>query len=299
VSGSKLVLQPSYGAGNLLTDGGVEAWTSPTNLTNWTENLAGTSTVNQETVDIHGGLSACRLDIDASTNAAQIVQTIATSVGAWLLGTLWSKASANGKKGGFSSTYAGFGDQSLTLTTSYAQYAITGIATGAAPPVYVRNQSPSASSSLYFDDISVKEISVPSMIVWRRVDYPVSRIRAQIWRTVWTVKGVIVGKDSNNYIAAFLNLSNRLILIKCVAGTLSAALANVVISEIQGSYLELIPNAAFTAFSVNYNAAGSDNISGVSITDFTPTGTWYAGVFGGYNAGVASDAFDNFRALKV
>ena len=42
ISGGRLVITPTISGDELLTDGGLEAWTSATNLTNWTEGKAGT-----------------------------------------------------------------------------------------------------------------------------------------------------------------------------------------------------------------------------------------------------------------
>ena len=43
-----------------LTDGGMEIWTSPTNLTNWTE-FGSPQEVHREAVIVHGGTYSCRL----------------------------------------------------------------------------------------------------------------------------------------------------------------------------------------------------------------------------------------------
>jgi hypothetical protein len=56
-------------------DGEFESWISATNLTAWTETVAGTSSVNREATTKHGGTYACRLDIDSSNSLAMISQT--------------------------------------------------------------------------------------------------------------------------------------------------------------------------------------------------------------------------------
>src|SRR4030043_96106 len=58
-----------------LANGNMESWASATDLNNWTEVLAGTSTVNQEAVVINGGIYSCRLDIDAIESEAGIHQS--------------------------------------------------------------------------------------------------------------------------------------------------------------------------------------------------------------------------------
>jgi len=59
---------------NLLTDGGLNEWLSATNLEHWMETLAGTSTVNREAVEKIEGAYSCRLDIDAGNANAYIWQ---------------------------------------------------------------------------------------------------------------------------------------------------------------------------------------------------------------------------------
>ena len=54
---------------NLLIDGGVEIWTSPTDLTNWTESVVGSSTVNRDGSIKRSGLYAARLDVVAGAGA--------------------------------------------------------------------------------------------------------------------------------------------------------------------------------------------------------------------------------------
>lgn len=68
---------------NLFLDGGLELWTSPTGLACWTETIAGTSTVNQETDPAHAveGSYSCRLDIDATPATAQIAQAVSLTSG--------------------------------------------------------------------------------------------------------------------------------------------------------------------------------------------------------------------------
>ena len=58
----------------MITDGGMEVWTSATNLTNWLETVSGTSTVNREATEKIEGAYSCRLDVDASNNHVVLSQ---------------------------------------------------------------------------------------------------------------------------------------------------------------------------------------------------------------------------------
>lgn len=81
----------------LLTDGGFEAWLSATNLTSWTETIAGTSTVNREASIVQQGTYAVRLDIDASNNNAYISQALTMLQNIEYTLSLWYKNSVAAK----------------------------------------------------------------------------------------------------------------------------------------------------------------------------------------------------------
>jgi hypothetical protein len=149
-----IAVNAMYGSGvgaELLADPGIEAWTSPTNLTSWAETLGGTSTINQETTVIHGGSNAARLDIDASNNTAIISQNIGT-VGDTYRFSVWARASATPATAAVISGVA-FG--SFSLTTAYQQFVQDVIAQNANLG-FLRLSA--ASKSIYFDDCSIVKI---------------------------------------------------------------------------------------------------------------------------------------------
>ncbi len=156
---------PTYGA-ELLTDGALEVWTSTTDLTNWLEQIAGTSTVNREGTTLHGGTYACRLDVDGSASTCQIYQTVTAPAGSWILMTGWGKVSdATGNptiRLNLSGAY--FGSE-LALTTNYAQLKQTQRALAANPAIYVqRGTVATANKSIYVDDLSVKVATTASLL---------------------------------------------------------------------------------------------------------------------------------------
>ena len=59
-----------------LTDGGLEVWTSSTNLTHWTEFVTALGTVNREAVEIHSGTYSCRLYTSGGGEYCGIYQNI-------------------------------------------------------------------------------------------------------------------------------------------------------------------------------------------------------------------------------
>jgi hypothetical protein len=82
-------------ASTVVTDGGMEAWLSATNLTSWAESIAGTSTVNREATIIKTGTYSCRLDVDAGNSAAAIYQGITMTAGGGYRLSLYYRTAAS------------------------------------------------------------------------------------------------------------------------------------------------------------------------------------------------------------
>jgi hypothetical protein len=148
-----------YGA-ELLTDGALDNWASATDLTSWTETIAGTSTVTQENAVRHTASgSAARLDVDASGSLAQILQTLTVGAASWLRIIVWQYSSVSGKLARVNIEGVDLLpdlDPGTTWTRFLHTYRLV-----AANPVltYKRASGVSASSSLYADDMSIKPIT--------------------------------------------------------------------------------------------------------------------------------------------
>jgi len=139
-----------------LTDGAVENWGSSTDLTSWTESLAGTSTVNREGSVTHGGSFALRYDIDGSNSDANAAQTLSNANGDLIEITYWTKASTTAK-----SARVDLGANqgpTHTLTTTYVQFTELLRALAANVALTPRRVT-GTSASIYFDDHSVKVIT--------------------------------------------------------------------------------------------------------------------------------------------
>ena len=76
----------------LVTNGGFENWTSSTDVDNWTETIAGSSTINQETSEVYAGSNSLQMDIVTGGDAT-IDQDITANVGDYLKVTLAHKTS--------------------------------------------------------------------------------------------------------------------------------------------------------------------------------------------------------------
>jgi hypothetical protein len=74
-----------------ITDGGMETWASATDLTNWAEALAGTSTINREATSPHGGTYCVRMDIDASNSMPILTAAVTLVPGKYYSLSFWYK----------------------------------------------------------------------------------------------------------------------------------------------------------------------------------------------------------------
>jgi hypothetical protein len=165
----------------LLTDPGLETWTSATNLTNYTEEVAGGTTVNQESVSPHGGTYCARIDV-VSSNRGDFLQAVSgLTVGKRYRFSWWSKDATTGREGwafvinsSLSSVltkdgkwlpYSGFDPllyPRFTNTTSWVQHSFEFVAPESAVVLGVSSSNLYATQSIYFDDLSLKEITYVS-----------------------------------------------------------------------------------------------------------------------------------------
>jgi hypothetical protein len=86
--------------GEILKDGGLNIWSSATNLEYWSESISGTSTVNRDGISQIEGDYCCRMAIDGSDSAAYIYQAIGLVPNRKYRITIWY-ATAAGKTGKF------------------------------------------------------------------------------------------------------------------------------------------------------------------------------------------------------
>jgi hypothetical protein len=159
---------------DILTDGDFEQWTSPTNLTNWTAYISGSSTINRESTVKTRGNYAVRFDVDANTSSCYISQNLISKyrAGEKYIINFNSKSSVSGKSYYYqlraivgATIY--FYDFSNNIWTTNATQVVTMASLSWTlfsqkmlqdPPVgsteinYMIIRGLSASSSLYFDD---------------------------------------------------------------------------------------------------------------------------------------------------
>jgi hypothetical protein len=153
-----------------IVDGGLELWSSSTNLTYWTENISGSSTVNREQTEAYDGAFCAKLSIDSSDHYAEIQQNIRLVPGATAKLSLWYKNSTTGKTAGIvlcdsgQNTYlksdgtwqASSNVIVLPNATTWTKYEISFTVPGSYTNyhLYLKRNS-AASSDIYFDKVSL------------------------------------------------------------------------------------------------------------------------------------------------
>jgi len=291
VATGKLVNTPAVGD-EISTDGSLENWISATNLTSWSEVIAGTSTVNQEATIVKDGSSAARLDIDASNSEAYFYQSPAIgNDGRFAQIDFWAAASAAAKSVEMYSTQRapGFAPGGETFVNYKSSIFITGNRRIAARK-YV-----AASSSLYVDKISVTLQTTSELSVTRPVyptsDYILSVNVASL--ESGTKAGIIFSLDNpanpQNYFVLSLD-GATIILWKCVAGVFSPVTTN--LNPLPPTFysandkLTVVKNGTSVRVFLNDVLYGST----ITITDDGLKDNRYAGVYSTY----LGNTFDNW-----
>jgi len=163
---------------NLLTDGGLNLWTTATNLTHWTESISGSSTVNRESSIKNEGDYSVRLYVDAGNSNVYIYQDPSLTPLKRYKVIVYYKNSVVGKecrvhfKDAGDNVYlkedgtwnVGSYDIILPNSTVWAKIEIefNAHADYSNYRLYLMRYD-SASSSIYFDNISIEELK-PSLI---------------------------------------------------------------------------------------------------------------------------------------
>lgn len=177
VDGPSIVHWKAYA--DAITDGGMEAWTTATNLTNWTESISGTSTVNQEATTIHGGTYSCHLEVDASNSNVRIQQNFSIIPLKKYKVVFWYKNSVAGKTARVKTFDTGSNvwltptgswqteDTATTLANSitWKKFGLEFYAHADYSDYTIQLRNLTAhSSSIYLDDVSIVELPINKQI---------------------------------------------------------------------------------------------------------------------------------------
>jgi len=263
---------PTLGA-EIFTDPGIEAWTTPTNATSWTENLTGSTTINQETSVIHGGSNAARIDVDASNNNGYLSQQKAITIDVWYSANAWVRVSSTASTPLF---IARFADNVVTsgrqLTTSYVQHFWTMQAPANNNVTMLVGRSTNCTSkSVYLDDISIKPITLSTLFNTRNVGDSDVDIRTTPTITTGTQAGLVLNLDSTtspqNFVVCYYDRnSGKVMLEKTVGGVKQAALINTTTAYVAGAVLRVVKsNTTYQVFYGGSQVGTDQTISDVGI----------------------------------
>jgi len=296
ISGGKAINTPTE-TPVTVTDGGLENWASATDLTSWTEEIAGTSTVNQDTDagDIHGGSSAARLDVDASNSLARIYQgQYGHTVGDWWAIRAWLKASAAGKTAKLGINNGAPNGFSHVLTTSLVQYMSTCRSTTfvGAQERLTFERTAGTSASLFVDDFTAAKLTLATMFAWMDAKQANVTVKGAWILTNGALGGVIINLDNPttplNFVYAYHTGpdGDTISLFKCVAGVYSNVLVNQSAAYVEGANVE-VRKTASTTYQLWYNGAqiGADQ----TISDAGIISNTYHGLFG--TGGIQANSF--------
>ena len=267
ISSNSAVNTPVTLGSELLIDGGLENWASATDLTSWTETIAGTSTVNRDNTNQHSGTYCARLDVDASNNLATITQTVVLASQKWISMSVWMKTSGSGKTGAISTPMYANG-VSLDPGTTYTQYTNTALfPTGNTTITFKRVSA--ISSSIYFDDFTVKELTLSELIssvTTSTADY-ILDVNITQNGVKGTQAGVVSNLDSQttpgSFVIGYLDGYGNAKLTKCVNGTYTDVIS-AAITYSAGATLRVIKDG--TSYSLYYNNAQVGSTSTISDT---------------------------------
>jgi hypothetical protein len=147
-------------SGEMLTDGGVESWTSSTTLTNWTKSASGSSSLNQDLISPYAGSYSARIDIDGSTSNVFIYQgttALMTAGNRYRLSFYAKGTSAFAIQPGYrGSSFVVIANP--TVTTSWTRYEYVFSPTQNSRIEIGRQSGQGANQSFYIDSVSLVEV---------------------------------------------------------------------------------------------------------------------------------------------
>ena len=270
---------------NLLTDSGMETWTSATDLTNWTETIqsAGTTTINQDGSVKHAGSYSARIDVDAAGKFGDISQSRPASIGVgdWVNSYAYFAANGTGKVMTIiHNNQLNSGIAYPPPNGSFAQFVLSSVCKQTSGYTIQARSAGSASSSLWVDDFEAKELTLITLFAYMNAKQSNVTTKGAWTITQGTLAGVVMNLDSvsnpQNFVVLLSNGDrNNLYLWKVVAGTPSQV-ASVAITYSAGKNIELRKTAA-TTYQMFYNGVqvGTDQtISDVGIISNTLHGVF-------------------------
>lgn len=279
-----LAITPELGS-NIIVNGGFEDWASATDLSNWTEQLSGSSTINRDDTTVHSGNYAMRIDKDASGSGAFIYGGVPLNAGTWYLTSIWMKCTniANVQVRGATGVSRYFNPDA-----TFREYVIAERATTSSITALISGGT-TASTSIYYDDFAFQPITLSSILGILSTKFVPRVISAKITRTTFTQAGVVHYQDDDNFVTAYLDGLGGVVLLKRVAGTYTQV-ALQAIAYSAGTLLELHYDPTAKTYTIKYD--GATIINAASVTDDVFTTASGAGIFSTY----VGNTFEDFEA---
>ena len=269
-------------------DGGFEEWDQSGKLVNWTAQSAGTSSVNREATNVHGGKFAVRYDHDAADSQGRVYQYSSMPAHTFHIVRCWARASASGAKLALVGTALGLNDNPLReLTTSYQEFVTNGRSTDDNGQIFPDGIQ-AAGQSVYFDDLSLKALLFPSLFALRPsalTDNVISKATFKVVPGTYAGVAACIDDPTNpqHGLIAYLNHSS-VRLTKYVGGIPHDLISPSAITYVEGAPLEIRKNG--TAVTLVYNG---EQIGDAQTVSNIGSGTHH-GLFSGY----AGNIFNNF-----
>ena len=210
-------------SGQLLTDGGLEEWTTATNLTSWNEIISGGNSVNQEASVVRSGTYACRIDVVDPARAAHIRQTLTIPAGTWTRLRAYVRASSEVGRVLITINNVPANQNIIPSTTEWTLLDAVIPALVDNPWLSFGRRGGSGVCSLYLDDLQVDTFATPDLFATQDVGTADVLVGVRLDanpgdHAVGAALCLDDPDDPQNYLVVFRYLADRWRLIKCVAG---------------------------------------------------------------------------------
>lgn len=285
--------EPIIVAGNIITNGNMETWSTATNAGTWTEILSGTSTVNRDSSVVYEGSFSCRFDVDSLNSAVKMSSAISATQNRWIKVVHNWNINSGSATVGFQPSVSNLlcsGEVRSISAGGWTQFYDTGfVVNNAIGPVF--NPVSAASKSIYLDGITgnyIDDAAIMAICSGQGVNDTVS-IKAKTLKigTHVAVAGWVNGQSKTSYIMA-LHDGINIRLIKCVSGSATWLISEAV-SFVSNASLE-IRRPSGNNFEVWYN--GSKVGTTQTVNDAAIINNTYSGI-------VSTDSINRISEYRV
>lgn len=281
-------------SGQLLTDGGLEAWTSATNLPQWTEGGAGGNSVNQEASVVRSGTYACRLDVVDPASSAYIYQRILVTAGTWARIRAYVRASSAAGRFWITLPDSPTLNTTRTISPSTTEWTLVDAVLPAMvdnPRVVFSKHSSSGAGSLYLDDLQVDSFATPDLFATQDVGTADVLVGVRLDanpgdHAVGAALCLDDPDDPQNYLVVCRYQADLWRLIKCVAGVPTVVATSDATPFVAGAWLWVAKGGdQVTVWYNGVRVISPQTVSVAEIVDNTRHGMFAAsdmpGLFGG------------------